>query len=124
MNTRSRLYRFSPDGKLIPGFSVGLPSNASAGLTLTNFNNEKRIYIPCSNQIAVYDLTGKKIEDWKNPSLDSKILFDLKAATIANQNFIIAGTSQGSVYFFNEDGTLIRKEELNVNGQTLKNPIG
>lgn len=124
LNTRSRLYRFSPDGKLIPGFSVGLPSNASAGLTLTNFNNEKRIYIPCSNQIAVYDLTGKKIEDWKNPSLDSKILFDLKAATIANQNFIIAGTSQGSVYFFNEAGTLIRKEELNVNGQTLRNPIG
>lgn len=124
LNTRSRLYRFYPDGKLVPGFSIGLPNNASAGLSLTNFNNEKRIYIPCSNQIAVYDLTGKKIEDWKDPSLDSKILFDLKAATIANQNFIIAATTQGSVYFFNEAGTLVRKEELNINGQTLKNPIG
>lgn len=124
LNTRSRLYRFSPDGKLLPGFSIGLANNATAGLTLTNFNNEKRIYIPCSNQIAVYDLNGKKIEEWKNPTLDSRILFDLKAATIANQYFIVAGTSQGSVYFFNEVGTLIHKQELNVNGQTLKNPIG
>lgn len=124
LNTRSRLYRFSPDGKLLPGFSIGLENNASAGLILSTFNNEKRIYIPCSNQIAAYDLTGKKIENWKNPTVDSKILYDLKATTIANQHYIIAATSQGSVYFFNEIGSLVNKQELNINGQTLKNPIG
>ncbi|MNL03643.1 hypothetical protein D3C87_1241840 [compost metagenome] len=124
MNTRSRLYRFSPDGKLLPGFSIGLENNASAGLILSTFNNEKRIYIPCSNQIAAYDLAGKKIQNWKNPTVDSKILYDLKATTVANQHFIIATTSQGSVYFFNETGSLVNKQELNTNGQTLKNPIG
>ncbi|MNY07246.1 hypothetical protein D3C86_1400420 [compost metagenome] len=93
-------------------------------MILSTFNNEKRIYIPCSNQIAAYDLAGKKIQNWKNPTVDSKILYDLKATTVANQHFIIATTSQGSVYFFNETGSLVNKQELNTNGQTLKNPIG
>ncbi|UIR56378.1 hypothetical protein LZQ00_00785 [Sphingobacterium sp. SRCM116780] len=124
LNTRSRVYRFSPDGKMIPGFSLALENNASGGLTITNFNNEKRIYVPCSNQIAVYDFEGNKIKEWENPKLDSKILYDLKATTIANKHFIIAGTNAGSIYFFNENGHLYHQQDLDIDGQTLKNPIG
>ncbi|WP_343565920.1 hypothetical protein [Sphingobacterium sp.] len=124
MVTKSRLYRIMPDGKNIAGFSVELPSNASYGATITNFNKEQRIYIPATDRILAYTLDGKKVEGMENNTVDSRILFDLKTTTLGQTNYIIAGTSTASVYFFNENGKIIRKQTLDTEGESIKNPIG
>ncbi|OOG15888.1 hypothetical protein BWD42_23725 [Sphingobacterium sp. CZ-UAM] len=124
MVTKSRLYRILPDGKNINGFSVELPSSASYGATITNFNKEQRIYIPATDRILAYTLDGKKVEGMENNTVDSRILFDLKTTTLGQTNYIIAGTSTASVYFFNEYGKVIRKQTLDTEGESIKNPIG
>lgn len=124
MVTKSRLYRIMPDGKNINGFSVELPSSASYGATITNFNKEQRIYIPATDRILAYTLDGKKVEGMENNTVDSRILFDLKTTTLGQTNYIIAGTSTASVYFFNEYGKIIRKQTLDTEGESIKNPIG
>lgn len=122
--TKNRLYRITPDGKNVNGFSVELPSTASYGATMTNFNKEQRIYIPATDRILAYTLDGKKVEGMENNSVDSRILFDLKTTALGQTNYIIAGTSTASVYFFNENGKIIRKQTLDTEGESVKNPIG
>ena len=122
--TKSRLYRIRPDGKNMNGFSVELPSTASYGATVSNFNKEQRIYIPATDRILAYSLDGKRVEGFENNTVDSRILFDLKITTLGQTNYIIAGTSTASVYFFNENGKIIRKQSLDTDGESVRNPIG
>lgn len=122
--TKSRLYRFMPDGKNLTGFSIQLPSNASYGATLSNFNKEQRIYIPATDRILAYTLDGKRVEGFENNAVDNRILFDLKITTLGQTNYIIAGTSSASVYFFDQNGKIIHKKTLDTDGESVKNPIG
>ncbi|MDQ1149016.1 hypothetical protein QE382_001000 [Sphingobacterium zeae] len=122
--TKNRLYRFMPDGKNMTGFSVELPSKATYGATLANFNKEQRIYIPATDRILAYTLAGKKVEGFENNSVDGRIIFDLKTTTLGQTNYIIAGTSTASVYFFDQNGKIIHKKTLDTDGESVKNPIG
>ncbi|WP_324756948.1 SMP-30/gluconolactonase/LRE family protein [Sphingobacterium thalpophilum] len=122
--TKNRLYRFMPDGKNLSGFSVALPYQASYGATVSNFNKEQRIYIPATDRILAYTLEGKRVEDFENNTVDSRILFDLKTTTLGQTNYLIAGTSTASIYFFDQNGKIIRKKTLDTDGESVKNPIG
>lgn len=122
--TKSRLYRIMPDGKNMNGYSIQLPYTASYGATLSNFNKEQRIYIPAIDRILAYTLDGKRVEGFENNTVDSRILFDLKATTLGQTHYIVAGTSTASVYFFNENGKIIQKRTVDTDGESIKNPIG
>lgn len=124
MVTKNRLYRINPDGKNVSGFSIELPSTATYGATISNFNKEQRIYIPATDRILAYSLDGKRVEGFENNTVDGRILFDLKTTTLGQTNYIIAGTSTAAVYFFNENGKILRKQTLNTDGESVKNPIG
>ncbi len=122
--TKNRLYRFMPDGKNRTGFSVELPYSATYGATIATFNKEQRIYIPATDRILAYTLDGKKVEGFENNSVDGRILFDLKTTSLGQTNYIIAGTSTASVYFFDQNGKVIHKKTLDTDGESVKNPIG
>ncbi|WP_207427369.1 hypothetical protein [Pedobacter sp. SYSU D00535] len=121
-NTSNRLYRLLPNGQPFEGFPVNLPFNASFGGTLTTSDpSSASLFIPAGNVVMAYNTRGEPIEGW-NKSVDSRILFDLKTVEIGNVKYLIAGTTTGRIYFYNQNGTLISKTTASSSGG-LKNPI-
>lgn len=116
-NTQKKLYRIKSDGSTVTGFPVNLPFNASYSLSYADDN----LFVPAGNLIMGFDKEGKPLENW-NKSLNGKILFDIKTATIQNVKYVIAGTERGTFYFYNQNGTLIGeiKEEM---PSSYKNPL-
>lgn len=116
LTDRNQLYRFSPDGKPLPGFSLRLPQQPSYSPTFATLNNQEVLLIPAQDQLMVYDMQGKAVDSWRNITLDGKILFDIKV--IDNQVFV--GTENGHFYLFNAQGKLIKEET--IQGSVFKNP--
>lgn len=113
---RNRLYRFDPEGRALPGFSLGMDNEPTYTPTIGNVGGEELIFIPAGRTILVYTLTGEKVESWQNKNLDGKILFDIKI----HQNQIFVGTENGHFYRYDAQGNLI-KEEI-ISDRTFKNP--
>jgi len=105
---KSRLYRFDPMGKPLPGFSVGLAQRPSYSPTLATLNNQQLLFIPADNQLLVYDIDGKEVEHWKNKNLNGSIL---SAVQVFN-NHVYVGTTSGHFYQFDQQGSLIKEEQI------------
>lgn len=121
-NTARNIYRMDISGGAYKGFPIGLSQQASYGLTITDRDPEKlKIFIPCSTKIAAYNASGSLISGW-NESLSGKILYDLKSVHLNDINYIIAGTDNGQVYFFNHSGNIIGKS-ADASGTHFKNPL-
>ncbi|WP_207533946.1 DUF3352 domain-containing protein [Desertivirga arenae] len=106
-NTTRELCKFDSQGKMIDGFPVKLPYNASHGLS--SISNS--IYIPAVNVIMRFDKNGRVLPNW-NHTLSSKILYNLETAKIGNAHVIAAGTETGTFYFYDEFGDLLTKAEV------------
>ena len=115
-NTQDALYKLNISGKIVDGFPIKLPFNASYDLSL--FNN--KIFLPAGNVIMAYDKDGKQLPNW-NHTLSGKILFDLKTAAVGDNHYIIAGTENGNFYFYDEIGDLLTKAEYP--SSLFKNPL-
>lgn len=121
-NTADKLYRTTTLGNDFPGFPVKLPHKASYGLTINSSNpDELKIFIPGGNFILGYDSSGRALDSW-NKELDGRILFDLKTAKLNDTHYVIAGTENGSFYFFNYNGGLISRQQDNQKHR-FSNPV-
>ncbi len=119
-NTSSELYHLDPSGDHTENFPVNISQSASYGLTLINGNQTNaKIFIPCSTKILGFDLSGKLLPEW-NKELNGKILFDVKTTKLNNIDYLIAGTENGSFYFFNHNGGLVGKADEKTK---FSNPI-
>ncbi|TZF84010.1 hypothetical protein FW774_11230 [Pedobacter sp. BS3] len=116
-NTASKLYAFTTAGAVKPGFPVALSPNASYGLTLVN----NQLFIPCGDVVKGYDLSGKSLENWSKP-VNGKLLFDLKAVSFDNKQYIVAGTANGEFTIFNANGSVYQRIQHAEHG-SYKNPI-
>ncbi|MFD2968316.1 PQQ-binding-like beta-propeller repeat protein [Sphingobacterium bambusae] len=114
---RNRLYRFDSSGNGLPGFSLGLSAEPSYTPTVAELNGQQLIFIPAGNELLVYDLEGKRMENWSNEKLAGNILFDVKARN--SQVFI--GTENGHFYQYDANGKLIKQEV--INGGHFRNPL-
>jgi len=124
LNTDEKLYWFLPDGTPLSGFPVLLPHRATAGLTLFgNDPQELKIFIPAENRILAYDRHGKILDDWKDKSVDGRILYELKTALLDGYNYVIAETDRGKFYLYNYNGSLV-KILGNTENNTFKNNFG
>ena len=105
---KSRLYRFDPMGKPLPGFSIGLAHSPSNSPTIAAVNNQQLLFIPADNQLMVYDMDGKELENWKDKTLDGTILSTVHV--LNNQVFV--GTTNGHFYQFDQQGKLLKEEKI------------
>ncbi len=122
-NTARKLYRINTKGYDFTGFPVNLPFNASFGLTPTgNDPASLKIFMPAGSFILAYDGSGKAIEGWSK-KLPAKIISDLKIVGVNNTNHLIAGTGDGRFFFFNYNGQLTGKAEINTAKSLFKNRL-
>lgn len=114
---KKRLYRFTSDGKPLPGFSVGMSEQPTGSPSLVTLDKQQLIFVPAGRQLLVYDINGKPVDSWNNKQIDGPILFDVK---VYNDQLYV-GTENGHFYQFNNQGKLL-KEEI-IYDAHFNNPI-
>lgn len=97
---KNQLYRFRPDGKAYPGFSLTLPQKPLSGVKILHIQNEPVIAIPTQNKIMLYSLQGNKINDYDPIELKNQKIQDV--FTIHND--LAIGTQEGNIDIYNKNG--------------------
>jgi hypothetical protein len=75
-NTRDSLYLLDRNGRHVEDFPVALKSSATAGLTLVDYdkNRKYRILIPCEDKVVYnYDKEGSIVKGWKFKAMPNRI---------------------------------------------------
>jgi hypothetical protein len=106
-NSRSHLYLIDRNGKDLDGFPVSIPSGASNGLALMDYEhkNEYRILVACSDKhIRNFTVKGKAVEGWKDPVSDDSICAQLLHTVAAGKDYLLVADIKGKVYVFDRHG--------------------
>lgn len=99
---KRQLYRFHPDGKAIPGFSLLMPDTPSYHPSLLHVSGQDLIAVPSRTTIMLYTIDGKMIEGWKENQLEHPIV----GALLTDGTHLIATTTDGSLYYFDIEGNV------------------
>ena len=121
-NTPNYLYMIDLTGIFVKGFPIQLNSEASAGLALIDYNNDKdyRVLIPGKNgQVYNYQKDGSLLKDWKSKNTNKNIVKPIHHVVANSKDYLIAESSDGDAIMFNRTGKVrleIRKSFENALG--------
>lgn len=102
---KNRLYRFDPDGKPYPGFSLPIARKPTIGVKLLKINNKEVIAIPAEDKPMLYSTGGDKIKSWENINLNGQKIQSL----LSINSQLAIGTQQGDILIFDIHGKQIKK---------------
>jgi hypothetical protein len=117
-NTASKLYLIDRNGKDVDDFPVKLKSNATAGLSLFDYDNNRdyRILIPCSDkQVYNYTVEGKEAAKWKFERTEDEVGLPIQHFGIGKKDFLVAMDKSGALYFTNRRGEKVLKPKTHMN---------
>ncbi len=113
LTTETRLYRFDTDGNPLPGFSLELSAQATAGASVIEHDSLLRIFVPTAHALLVYDGSGNLIPDWENKNFEDATLSGVQIVSTHDNTVAIAvATTDGTLYIFDEHGNTIQQHEL------------
>lgn len=91
-NTSDKIYLLDRNGNNVERYPVNLPSEATAGLSLFDYDNKKnyRIFIPCENRkVYLFTKEGNINTGWKFGRSDHPVTTPIQYFRIGNRDFII-----------------------------------
>jgi hypothetical protein len=96
-NTKSQVYLLDLNGKIVDGYPVKLPSEATAGLSVFDYDNNKnyRTFVPCKNHLLVLDRLGKRVTGWKNYNQKSEIVSEIEYLNQGGKDYILVENATG-----------------------------
>lgn len=106
-NTQSNLYLLDYNGTSVGNYPIHLPSNASCGLSVFDYDNlrEYRIFIPCDNDIVYgYYGTGKPLSGWLFNKPIGNISRPVQWFKIDGNDYLVIVDNKGAVYFLDRKG--------------------
>lgn len=106
-NTKSEIHLIDRNGNNVKNFPVKLTAEASAPLTVIDYDNNKayRILIPCiNNTIYNYNAEGEQVNGWKKPKTKETIHVQLLHFNSNKMDFITAISKSGNILCFNRHG--------------------
>lgn len=104
---KSNLYKFDTKGEIAKGYPIKLPTKPITTPTLVN---QKSILVPNENYISAYTLNGDSVVGWYRYKVDGTIT----TAILSKDKTYIVGTSNGFVYWFDENGKKIDHIKINT----------
>lgn len=111
-NTANQLYLMDRNGQMMPRYPIRLSTNATCGLALFDYDQDKnyRIFISCINKsIFGYDISGRPLDGW-NPKADIGILsYPIQHVLVEGKDYLFVNNTNGDFYFFNRRGDLLFK---------------
>lgn len=121
-NTANYVYMIDLTGALMKDYPVKLNSEAAAGLSLIDYNNDKdyRILIPGKNgQVYNYQKDGSLLKDWKSKNTNKNIVKPVHHVVANSNDYLIAESDDGDAIMFDRTGKVrmeIRKSFENALG--------
>lgn len=106
-NTAGKLHLLDRNGVYLPNFPVKLPANATAALSVFDYENTRdyRVLIPCADKtIYNYTLGGKKLEGFSPVKTDDIVQLPLQYITVGESQYLIALDVEGKIYSFSRKG--------------------
>lgn len=91
-NTRDKIYQLDNDGNNIAPFPLSIPSNATNGITVVDYDRSGnfRIFVATGNkQILMFDNTGKRVDGWKFESTQSEVTNPVQYFRISGRDHIV-----------------------------------
>lgn len=98
-NTESKIYVVDRNGDLVDGFPIELPAQASNGMLMTEYKDNKNIryFVACNNgNIYGYEHNGKPLSGWSPIANVGKIKSSVERVVVGGKDYI---------YFTNTEGT-------------------
>lgn len=91
-NTNEKIHLLDRDGNFVERYPVNLPANATNGLSVFDYENNKdyRIFIPCDNRkVYLFGKDGNINKGWKFPGSDHLIQGSIQYFRYGNRDFIV-----------------------------------
>ncbi len=110
-NTPTRLLMIDTAGKYFSGFPIRLPSTATNGVSVFDFDNEKeyRIYVACSNgRIYGYQASGKPLLGWNFAAVTAGVTDPVAHFNLDKNDILLFNDAAGKVYLLDKFGQEIR----------------
>ena len=118
-NTATRLFLLDRNGNYVDRYPVKLPSNATTGLGLADYNNNKeyRIFIPVKDRrILLYAVDGNRVKGWNFGKTDHEVKRPVQHIRFGRKDFIVCA-DRTRVYILDRQG----KERVALSDQFSKN---
>jgi len=106
-STKNSIYLLDRNGNGVESYPVKLPSNATNGITMADYDNSRdyRFFIGVEGgKILTYDVTGKQIDGWSFKDSEGNIVSDVKAIRIKSKDYIFAFNDKGKIHLLNRKG--------------------
>lgn len=120
-NSKNYLYLFDLNGNRVEHFPVQLPLEASAAMTLVDYDNNKnyRILIPMTNgQVYNFKLDGSQTQGWKYPRMKHPIHQQVQFFKLGTKDFLVISDTAGNVIYTNRRGETRMNVQLSFTNNT------
>lgn len=119
-NTKNYLHLIDRNGKYVQGYPVKLPSQATAPLSLLDYDNDKnyRLFISCKNKsIYNYTLYGIKQQGFTTIVTDNEVELPIQYAKVGLSDYLVAVDKKGKIYTYSRKG----EERIGLKNKTIEN---
>lgn len=107
----NKIYLIDLLGKPVANYPIRLPSTATQGLSLFDYDQSKnyRYFIACENgNVYGYDLSARPLDGW-NPKKLGKLQEPLQFYRVAGKDILLARNDQNVFYVLNRKGEELKK---------------
>ncbi len=123
-NTKNKIYIIDHDGKDVGTYPLELPSPASNGLCVIDFENDKEyeFFIGSQNGFAyAFEKTGEPVKGWNPRENMGKLIQDIQHFQVAGNDYILALNENGDFNVFKRNGEQ-RFETVSFDSKYLSPP--
>jgi hypothetical protein len=113
-NTSDSIYLLNFDGHSAAGFPLAVPSGASNGLTVLDYNRDRNyriILVTRDRRILNLDITGNSVKGWNSPVLAADVVSPVKHLVAAGKDYLIFPQQDGTVLMTDRKGNIRLKPD-------------
>ncbi len=119
-NTKNYLHLIDRNGNYVQGYPVKLPDEATAPLSLLDYDNDKsyRLFISCKNKtIYNYTLYGIKQQGFAPIVTASEVNLPIQYVKVGLSDYIVAVDNMGKIYTYSRKG----EARIGLKNKTIEN---
>ncbi|MFK7756073.1 MAG: hypothetical protein AB8B53_03990 [Flavobacteriales bacterium] len=120
-STKNQIFAIDRNGKNVDNFPVKLPSEASAPLSVMDYEGKRkyRLLVPLKDGSLVnYDKDGAQVKGWKHDKESSPLISEIIHAQIGRKDYLISGKEDGRIAIYKRDGKLRYTQDLKLSNYT------
>ena len=106
-NTQDQIYLVDRNGKMVSGFPIKLKSQATSGLSVLDYDNNKnyRFVVACDKSILVYDRSGQPVKGWQFKGTSGTITSPVQHIRENGKDYIVCADDK-QLYMLDRQGVI------------------